>query len=301
MSKKSVLTIVTDQILSVLESGVIPWQKPWVGCGGAHRNFVRKSRYTGINTFILAVSAWERKFSTPWWLTVNDAKKLGGRIKKESWSSPTCVVFYRERWFHSELNLWAKADEVKAAPVMREHGYEQRLILRYYKVYNLDQCEGIEPPQVEEPIGEGFSPIEKAETILCEMPDPPAFQYEGYRAFYSPKRDLISVPTKESFRSEDSFYATFFHELIHSTGHEKRLNREAIASVSHYASDSYSKEELTAEMGSAMLCLEAGITPDWQNSASYVDSWLKALQADRQWLLYGAAKAQAAVDFILVH
>ncbi len=78
---------------------------------GPHQNLVRKSRYSGINTLILAVSAWERKFSTSWWLTVNDAKKLGGRIQKEAWASPTNVVFYRERWFHPELNCWARDSE----------------------------------------------------------------------------------------------------------------------------------------------------------------------------------------------
>ncbi len=101
--------------------------------------------------------------------------------------------------------------------------YEQRFILRYYRVYNLDQCEGIDPPEVEEGIGEEFNPVEKAEAVLNNLSDPPDFQYEGYQAFYAPKPDRISIPTKESFRSEAHFYATLFHELVHATGHEKRL------------------------------------------------------------------------------
>lgn len=117
-------------------------------------------------------------------------------------------------------------------------------------------------------------------------------------AYYSPYDDSVTLPDKIQFDSEVSYYSVVFHELIHSTGHKSRLDR--IRSTS-FGSDAYSAEELVAEIGSSMLMSESGIELDetFQNSVSYINSWLKVLKSDNRMIITAAAQAEKAVDLIL--
>ena len=143
-------------------------------------------------------------------------------------------------------------------------------------------------------------PIEAAERIIAGMPNPPELQHAGSKAFYSPITDRITLPPRELFASVEEYYATAFHETIHSTGSEKRLAREGICEVAPFGSAVYSKEELCAEMGAAYLCAEAGITAAViENQAAYVAGWLKKLRDDRKLLIHAATQAQHAADHIL--
>ena len=108
------------------------------------------------------------------------------------------------------------------------------------------------------------------------------------------------MPKANLFQSDEEYYSTLFHELTHSTGHASRLNRYEISKMSPFESQDYSKEELVAEMGSAFLCGHCGIEPSViENQAAYIQNWLKKLQSNKKWLVYAAAKAQKAADFIL--
>jgi antirestriction protein ArdC len=119
-------------------------------------------------------------------------------------------------------------------------------------------------------------PIEAAERIIASMPNPPEIQHAGSKAFYSPTTDRITLPPRELFASAEEYYATALHETVHSTGSEKRLAREGIREAAPFGSAVYSKEELTAEMGAAYICAEAGIsTVVIENQAAYVAGWLK--------------------------
>jgi len=107
------------------------------------------------------------------------------------------------------------------------------------------------------------------------------------------------MPDRERFDSPESYYSTLFHELTHSTGHESRLNRKGISTVAGYGSQTYSKEELVAEMGASFLFGHAGIEADTiDNSASYIAGWLKRLRDDRRLVVHAAAQAQKAADYI---
>ena len=183
-----------------------------------------------------------------------------------------------------------------------EQKTRRRFLLRFYRVWNLEQCElpqGVldKLPKIET---HEHDPIEAAERIIADMPNRPEIQYTGSKAFYSSITDCITLPPRELFTGAEEFYATALHETVHSTGSPKRLAREGICEAAPFGSAVYSKEELCAEMGAAYLCAEAGIsTAVLENQAAYVAGWLAKLRDDRKLLIHAAAQAQKAADFIL--
>ena len=130
------------------------------------------------------------------------------------------------------------------------------------------------------------------------MPNPPAFEQDA-RAAYSPGRDTVTMPSRTAFESQAEYYSTLFHELTHSTGHAKRLGREGFDRPQMFGSESYSREELIAEMGSAMLCGLAGIEQSTlANSAAYLKSWIARLKSDSKLVVSAASATQKAADYI---
>jgi antirestriction protein ArdC len=135
-------------------------------------------------------------------------------------------------------------------------------------------------------------PIETCEYIVTHMPNPPAFEQSG-KAWYSPSNDVVGMPARGLFHSSQVYYATEFHELAHSTGHGKRLHRANFDSQLAFGSESYSQEELIAEMTSAMLYGIAGIGQrTLENSAAYRKSWIGRLKSDSRLLVSSASEAQ---------
>ena len=272
--QRKIYEMINDRIIELLEKGEIPWRKPWVS--GEPVNFISQKAYRGINPFILISSG----FSCPFWVSFKQAKGKGGRIKKGEKGFP--VVFWK----------WIEVEDRDV-----ESGKKRVPFLRYYTVFNLEQTEGIEIPM---PETRDFQPIVKAEKLIHAMPNAPIIEHEEPRAFYRPSDDLVNMPKANLFQSDEEYYSTLFHELTHSTGHQSRLNRDEITNITLFGSHDYSKEELVAEMGSAFLCGHCGIEPAViENQAAYIKSWLKKLQSNKKWLVYAAAKAQKATDFIL--
>ena len=143
-------------------------------------------------------------------------------------------------------------------------------------------------------------PIDSAERIIAEMPNPPEIQYEGTKAFYSPVADRITLPCRELFVTATELYATAFHEICHAAGHPTRLNRSSINDSAPFGSASYATEELIAEMGAACLCAEAGISPALlDNQAAYINGWLGKLRNDKRLVVIAAAQAQKTADYLL--
>ena len=279
--------IVTEKIINLLEAGIVPWRRPWTSTG-LPRNLVSKKPYKGINYFLLSAS----KSVSPFWLTYRQATELGGYVRKGEES--TAIIFW-------------KSDHVKQSTEdldTEENGEKnrRRFVLRYYRVFNLEQCELPQAvldklPQIET---HQHGPIEGVERIIAEMPNPPEIVRGGSKAFYSPVTDRITLPPRELFISAEEEAATETHELVHSSGHVKRLGREGICEAAPFGSPVYSKEEMVAEMGAAFLCAEAGISNAViANQAAYVAGWLKKLRDDRKLLIHAAAQAQRAADFIL--
>lgn len=271
--KSSVYEIITEQILAQLEKGEIPWRKPWRTLPPA--NLISKKPYRGINVFLLALQG----YGSQYWLTFNQAKQLGGNIRRGEHG--TKIVFWKFSSFETET-ADGETEERKSA------------MLRYYTVFNLEQTEGLKALLTLPPA----SPIESAEEIVKGMPNPPAFEQDA-QAAYIPSRDVVTMPSRTAFIGQTEYYSTLFHELIHSTGHAKRLGREGFDAPQKFGSDTYSREELIAEMGSAMLCGVAGIEQSTlDNSAAYLRGWMNRLRGDSRLVISAASAAQKAADYI---
>lgn len=276
--KKQVADIITEAIITKLEAGVIPWKKPWNGSALAPRNFVTGKPYRGINTFLLCSTC----FASPYFLTFKQCSDKGGQIKTGERGFP--VVFWSTVGIED-----------------RETGAEKEIpFMRYYVVFNIEQTTLQVPPlpQVERE----FSAIEEAEQIVANMPSRPDIRHREAKAFYSPLLDHVNMPKQELFKGDEEYYSTLFHELGHSTGHASRLGRKGVTEASYFGSHGYSKEELVAEMAAAFLCAEAGIVQATiDNSAAYIDGWLKALKSkdNKALVIQAASQAQKATDYIL--
>ncbi len=239
--KKDAYQIITDKVIEKLNEGVIPWEKPWHTQGPA-RNLISKRPYRGINAFLLSCLD---DHESPYWLTFKQCKDKGGHVKKGEKGFP--VVFWKQITVNSEI-----LDE-NDRPVKKLIPF-----LRYYTVFNVEQCEGIEVPPKEEIQENEFTPIEQCQQIIDGMPQKPEINFGGDRACYFPTLDYVKMPKPERFQEPEKYYNTLFHELTHATGHQERLNRKGISDVSFFGSHAYSQEELVAEMGAVFLCSETG-------------------------------------------
>lgn len=288
MKDGNVYEIITARIVALLEAGTIPWQKPWstVSGGGLPRNLASGKGYRGVNVFLLHALGYE----SPWWLTFKQAQERGGHVRKGEHGAP--VVFWK----------WLETDQVD------EEGRARRVpLLRYFTVFNVAQCEGIDAPgpaTAEQSTQREHTPIEAAEGIVAGMPLRPTISHGGDRACYSPALDMVKMPEPVTFKSAEDYHNVLFHELTHSTGHETRLNRKGVSGSdgewSAFGSTPYAREELVAEMGAAFLCGQAGIVErTLDNSAAYVAGWLERLRNDSKLVIVAAAQAQKAADFIL--
>lgn len=324
-----VYNIITERMIATLESGVCPWQKPWKTSAAdvLPSNYVSKKAYRGINAFILLCTP----YACPYWVTFKQARELAekqnpapaltpeqereAKIYTESLDDngesplprPACMSHHPggvrkgEKGF--PVVFWKrlpKTDKATGKPVLNSKGKpEMVLFLRYYTVFNLEQCEGI---KWEKPAASvvPFEPLAEAARIVAEMPDAPEIRHGGARACYAPALDLVQMPKQETFNGAPEYYNTLFHELTHATGHAKRLDRKGITEIAAFGSDTYSREELVAEMGAAFLSGHAGILHNTvANSAAYLAGWIKALKEDSKLIVIAAAQAQKAADFIL--
>jgi antirestriction protein ArdC len=275
-----VYSIITERIIHLLEQGAVPWHKPWQGGETFPRNLISRKPYRGVNVFLLHAMSFE----SPYWLTYKQARELGGNVRRGERACP--VVFWKR---------------LEVADQGEPTGKKQIPFLRYYSVFNSAQCEGIgSPPPVSGP-GRDHNPIADAERIVSGMPKRPEIRHGLHHAFYSPSADIVGMPSPERFDRAEDYYSVLFHELTHATGHETRLAcKQSPDGWEAFGSQSYSREELVAEMGAAFLCGQAGIierTVD--NSAAYLASWLKRLKDDTRLVVQAAAQAQRAADFIL--
>jgi antirestriction protein ArdC len=282
-AKKSAYQQAADALIAQLEAGTVPWRKPWTSIG-MPRNLVSQKEYRGINVFLLAM----QNYPSPYWLTFNQAKQLGGSIQKGA--KGTSIMFWKPTRYtkkDSEGNEEAR------------HG----MICRGYTVFNLMQCN----PELAEKLGlnKPQAPVEDlpaAEAIWANFPNRPTYK-DSDKAFYRPSTDEIHMPLRTSFKEQREFYSTLFHEMVHSTGATKRLNRDGIAKLDTFGSEQYSAEELVAEFGSAMLCAVAGIQPSVvENQAAYIKTWLQRLKGEDNatLLIRAVSAAQKACDHIRV-
>ena len=290
---KNVYQMVTDRIIAQIEQGIIPWRKPWHGILGKRSSedcavsYESGRPYSLLNQFLLG-EAGE-------YATFNQIKARGGMIRKGEKSR--MVVFYTQI--------------VKEDPDRKDEDGNPKVVsipvLKYYNVWNINQCEGLaarweggkqpEAPQTE--------PLEAAEAIVAgymASANHPRLEVKiSDRAFYRPATDEVVVPMLSQYDDAAEYYSTAFHELTHSTGHASRFNRKGVTGVAAFGSETYSKEELVAEIGAAMLVSHAGIPAEraFRNSVAYLQSWLRALKSDNKMIVWAAGQAEKAAKYIL--
>lgn len=277
MSKNQfIYQMITDKIVSKLKEGVVSWRQPWVN--GFPVNWVTQKPYRGINLFLLDPGEYA---------TLKQVKAAGGRVKSSEIKNANIVVFWKMlKYTDEDAEGGAEAERDRLVPY-----------LKYYRVYNIvTQCEGLEAKQ--ERIAYDHDPIQAAEELMKLYQDAPPVYHVPGRAYYSPAKDMISMPPLHDFKSAQAYYATKFHELAHSTGHHQRLNRD-LQDITAFGDECYSKEELVAEIASAMLCGIVGIdNSTLDQSAAYIAAWIKRLEDDPRLIVNAAAQAQRAADYM---
>lgn len=285
-AKVDAYKLVTDQIVEALEAGFVPWHKPWrtSGAGDAPMSLSTRKPYRGVNVFILGINSHLRGYSSRWWGTYKQITERGGQVRRGE--KATAIVFWRI--FESGEK---GSDEYRKVPV-----------LRYYSVFNLEQCDGIEDPTPLQ-IDEEIEPLDECDRIVDGYLSRSAglvLLNGGDSAFYHPTLDRVQMPKLGQFESADHYYGALFHEMGHSTGHESRLKRfKDMGALASFGSPDYSEEELVAEMTAAFVCGAAGIDVNVPHRAGYIQGWLSVFQGDTKVLVKAAGRAQRAADLIL--
>lgn len=278
--KVDIYKAVSDRIIAGIETGVAPWAKPWHTSGGFPYSIRSGKPYRGVNVLLLAMSGYD----DPRWGTYKAITEAGGQVRKGEHG--TQIVLWKPVVTHDK-----KTDD--------DHRY---WLLRFYTVFNARQADNLPELPVEEE--REFTPIEAAEQIAngyvwtqgSDNPGPSVL-YGLDQAAYSPAKDRVEMPTPAHFVADEPFYTTLFHELVHSTGHEKRLARIEPAL---FGTDKYAREELVAEIGASFLAGVAEFTTaGGDQSAAYVKGWLEPLRNDPKFVVQAASAAQKAADLIL--
>lgn len=283
-SKSDVYELVTNRIIEQMEQGIIPWQKPWHGGMDGAISYTTGKPYSLINQFLLGRDGE--------FLTFKQVQDLGGKVKKGAKSQ--MVVFFKQ---YPIVETCTNEDGEEVQKV------KNIPILRYYNVFHISDCEGIQSK-----IKEGEKPAstlkpnefaDKIATDYVERANILLMIKKSDKACYCPASDSVTCPLMEQFDEESEYYSTLFHELTHSTGAENRLKRNL--NEGHFGNEPYAKEELVAEIGAAYLVQYVGYDcpKSQRNNVAYLLSWIKALKNDHKLIVSAASKAQKAVDFIL--
>jgi antirestriction protein ArdC len=272
--KTALFENVATRLATLMEKEDANWTKPW-SVMGPPRNPLSAAVYRGFNNFQLTLTGWERGWSDPRWATFKQIKEAGGNVKKGEKS--TMILRFGQ----------AKKEEAGEDKTIR--------FLRVYWVFNIaEQAEGIELP----PLGKSYGTTGNEELDRWIATRGIDFRTGGDRACYDPLVDHINMPPIERFEEAHAYYSTFFHELIHATGHPSRLAR--FTGGEAFGSADYAREEFVAEVGAAMLCQYHGLSmaprPD---HARYLNAWAKRLREAPKKLMGAAAKASDAATWLI--
>lgn len=281
---------VTDAIIAAIDAGAGKWHMPWHSPAvplHRPRNVVSGLPYRGVNILVLWAEAFVRGYEAGYWATYRQWRELGAQVRKGE--KATTVVFYKQ--------LPLEAEDVETGEIVRDY----RLIARAFSVFNGAQVDGWKPPEPEL--------VDQVEThrlvedfVAATGAD---IRSAGAKAYYDRLGDCVFIPDRIRFQGSPSssategYYATIFHELIHWTGHHRRLCRDLSG---RFGTESYAMEELVAELGAAYLCMEYGVAniprPD---HAAYIANWLKVLKGDKRAIFAASTHAYQAVEFLMTY
>lgn len=299
--------LVADNLVAALEEAMAaaergekvtaPWNEPYLFKYGLPTSGSTAQPYRGINPFILMIEQAVKGYETRFWATYNRIQELGGQVRKGE--KGTYVVYWVRK----------TAEELRPGETKLRRWFFPVL----HSVFNMDQADWTNPNfEAIWKLGKAHDfegtvrviddgDTEAMEAVLAGYATAPQVVSEDQSvAYYSPRRDVVNMPRRENIAGRDEYFSTLYHELVHSSGHASRLDREGITNlVPGHRGTLYSFEELVAEMGAAMICAHVGITTTFDNSVAYLAHWASFLRSEPEAALKAAGKAQRAVDYIL--
>ncbi len=301
-TKKSVYDIITEKIIKQIESGTPPWKAGWIM---KHYNGYKKREYQGINQLLLSWDMQVMEYTSPVWLSFKQVQQLGGSIKKGAKSS--MVIFNKKITAQNNDKDEEKEDKKDDLEVFDESEQEEKnkkndkpktfFMMRYYRVFNLDDVEGIDKSKY---VNLANTKEEKPENIVKGMQnDGLNIQYTGVQPCYIPSLDTVQIPDIGNFKSSEDYYSSLFHEIAHSTGHESRLKRAGVSKIDTGGKHQYSYEELVAEIGAAFLMAETGLRINYENTSAYVKGWNKFIKENKKAIFQASAEARKAVQYVV--
>ena len=305
-AKKDKYEVINNLVLEGLKKDGLNWFKPWKGGqANAPFNFNSKTYYSGFNVFLLNAVMRGMNYSHNQWLTYKQCEANGGQVRKGEKSVE--VYFWKIGYFDTKTKKYVK-DAKKVNLSEKYEGkdrYRKTFTIKYFKVFNVAQCDNIEPIKTESDDTEiVHEPNEYAEEIVSNYVSSQkglSITHVENSAYYSPSRDVVNMPKVETFVDSDSYYKTLFHELAHSTGHSSRIGRKTLLEVNHWGDTTYAKEELIAEISAMYLVGIVGLNPKdtVTNSQAYIKGWCKHLADKPKECVSAMGSAAKVVDFIL--
>jgi len=273
----------TAKIVEAIRAGVPPWHKGWT-VSGLPRNERTSKPYRGINRIILGMQGYEDGR----WVTYRQAKEAGYQVRKGERATRIVRLV--------EVGRSRDGEDAPGDVVAEKNN--QRLVMRTYAVFNAAQVDGMPALPTR---AHAIAPVDGADAIVEGMKATGLKVFYGSpTAYYSPHVDTVRLPAKADFHS-DEHYSVLLHECAHATGAQHRLNRDMTA---RYGTPAYAREELRAEIASAMLSAEVGIPlgkHHIDSHAAYVASWIAVLESDPNEIFRAAAEAQGICDYMQAH
>ena len=309
--KINIYQTINDLVIEGLKKDGLQWFMPWKsGTGNSPINNVTGRPYNGMNIFLLNATIRQYGYKHNEWLTYNQASSKKGNVRKGQKS--TAVTFWSISYYdvtEKGSKTFYKTISQAIASGVSQDNIRKAFSLQVFRVFNIEQCENIEPKRTPE-----TAPIKPIENGNCEIANSICKTYltkerialshnASSRAYYSPSQDIINMPNKESFQDCDSYYKTLFHEMSHSTGHATRLKRVGVTNVGAVA-DQYAKEELVAEITAMYMSGLTGLEPkdSQDNSQAYLNGWISKISNckgnEEKFVTSAMTQASKSADFI---
>lgn len=282
MKAADVKTQINERIIKALSEGKIPWLKPWTENGP--RNLFSGRAYTGLNRLILGLNP----YPLPFWATYRQYLAAGLQVQKGEHGHG---IIYMGRTVKTDTKIDENGEETENKKQIR--------FLKAFVVFNVAQTDYQEKSYKLPDLKENPHLLE-CDAVIQEYTGRHSIKItSGNRAAYSPQMDSITIPDICRFKTSEHYYATMFHECIHSTG--PRLDRFRKTDPVCFGSDMYGRDELVAEIGSAYLAALTGIDSSAiiRNQEAYLQNWATAIRADADLVLYAAGRAEKAADFMI--
>lgn len=293
MKNEVIFEEITGKVIASLNQGLAPWRQPWKFQGIPVQNHFSGHVYRGINSLLLNLG----DLPTPYFGTFEQITKAGGRLKK---GSKARNVYFNDLLIYRN-NKRIKEEVYKSLSKAQRDECKKVYFVRQWPVFNMASVEGIpvKPLMIEQPAE--VERLAHCEQFIKGVPNAPKIvENSKPEAFYMPVSDVIHIPKIEQFESPEFYYSVVIHEMAHATGHPSRLNRPSLTEYAPFGSQTYSKEELCAEITSCFACNYLGIDlPELQeNSHAYIKGWLSKLQDDPRYIWDASILAQRAFQYM---